>query len=113
MKKFLCLFLMVCLLAVSGCGGKTVNVPFGSTERLGSEYTKTVSELTKAGFKQVNTDPVNTAHKDNEGKVESISIDGKTSFKRAEEFSEKAPVVVRYYRLVDKNESGNGVKFFK
>ncbi len=113
MKKIFCLFLMVCLLTVSGCGGKTVNVPFGSTERLGSEYTKTVSELTRAGFKQVNTDPVNTAHKDNEGKVESISIDGKTTFKRSQEFSENTPVVVRYYRLIDRKEGGSGISFFK
>ncbi len=113
MKKILCIFLTLCLLAVSGCGNKTVTVPFGSTDRLGTEYTRTVAELTKAGFLQVNTDPVNTAHKDNEGKVESISIDGKTTFKKSQEFSEKVPVVVRYYRLIDKKDSGNGVSFFR
>ena len=111
MKRTLGLFLVVVMLIFAGCGGKTVQTPFSSEERIATPYEKAVSDLRKAGFTSVNTEPVNTKHSDNVGNVVNIMIDGRTSFKRAESFSESAPVVVRYYRLIDKEN--NGVSFFK
>lgn len=113
-KRTIALLLVaICLVALGGCAAKTVKMPFGPEERVGEDYLKVASELDKAGFKKVSTEPVNTKHSDNVGKVESVVVDNKSKFKKAESFSENVSVVVRYYKLVDNSNGGTGVKFFK
>lgn len=113
MKKIISISVLAAVLIIfAGCGGgKQVKVPFSSEEKIGTSYEKVYEELTKAGFKEVRIEPVNTAHKGNVGNLESITIEGK-SFKKFQSFSENAQVVIRHYVDVADNSKVQ-IKFWK
>ena len=106
------LVLATILIMIAGCGGgKKINAPVSSEEKIGTNYEKVYAEFNKVGFKDIRLEPVNTAHKDIIGNVESITIDGK-SFKKFQSFSENAQVVIRHY--VDVNDNSKvQIKFWK
>ena len=112
MKRRIILLLLIILAIAGGCASKTVKPPFASEERRGYDYDKTVGELSKAGFTNVNGEPVATKHKDLVGTVDTVKIDGKTDYKKTQSFPENVTVVVRYYKLLEGGEGGS-ISFFR
>lgn len=120
MKKVIKLLLVVTFMGVlGGCGGEktpvpsqglidtqptfeisTVSVTRDSESCIGENYQQLEQELRDAGFLYVNVEPIEDLTY-SEGKyvgvIDSVSINGETSFAQGQEFAEESSVVIRYH----------------
>ena len=79
-----------------------IEIPSSSGYYVGEEYTKVIQELKDAGFNNIKTLPMNDIGIVQEflgsvDKVDSISINGDTKFKKGQTFSRNAKIVIRYH----------------
>lgn len=105
-KGLLVLIVIICI----GCFGgykyyqyqKSVPVGISSEALVGQDYEEAVSMLKVSGFTSVSSEPkydIGIEEVDMEGKVDSVSIDGTTSFTEKERYPLDASVVVFYHKI--------------
>lgn len=104
-KLIVVLFMCVFALAACGCSGSNnhdgeVQAPIGASSAKGENYEDVARQLETAGFTNVQLEGngeliIGLLH--DEGDVDEVSIDGKTSFSADKWFPEDAPVIVRFY----------------
>ena len=95
MKKLVALITaVILLLGLCSCGDGAIKIPNSSIYYMGRDYSLIISELTEAGFTNINTeilDDLTSQSSLSDGSVESISVDGKTEFEAKERFLPDAP----------------------
>lgn len=85
-----------------------ISVGVSSSELAGKNYEEVVSTLQKAGFTSIETevlDDLITGWLKEDGEVEEVKIDGKTSFSRDSKFDEDAKIVVVYHTFPESEET--------
>ena len=100
-----------CVLATSlaACDGSSQKIyaPMESSEVSSSNYQDMVSQFKAAGFTNVSTreiDDLILGWLTEDGQVEEVSIDGKTSFSTSDSFAADTPVVVSYHTFPKQKE---------
>lgn len=107
------LLILVAVLCLGCFGGykyyqyqRSIPVGISSEALLGQNYEEAVSLLEKTGFTDVSSSPkydIGVEDINIEGTIESVSIDGQTSFTEDKRFQYDAPVTVSYHKIKDIN----------
>ena len=100
MKRRITLAVIVFLLMsfLTACGD--VKMKKSSAELIGDNYESVIKELQDMGFKKITQDEVDDLTSDGpmkDGTVESVSVNGETSFEADAKFPKDSEVVVRYH----------------
>lgn len=85
-----------------------ISVGVSSSELVGKNYEDVVSTLKEAGFTNVETeilDDLITGWLKEDGEVEKVKIDGKTSFSSDSKFDDDAKIVVVYHTFPESEET--------
>lgn len=92
------------LILLSACGSKNddpqITVPKSSDEYTGKNYEVVLGELDTAGFTNIETevlDDLILGFITKDGEVESVSIDGNTTFSKGTRFMPDAAVIITYH----------------
>lgn len=91
----------VCCALLAGCSSikNPAAAPFSSKDSVGMAAEEVMSDLQEAGFKNITTTDEETTSKEKDGIVVSVSIDGKTDFKKNAKWEDTVPVDVTAYKL--------------
>lgn len=85
-----------------------ISVGVSSSELAGKNYEEVVSTLQKAGFTSIETevlDDLITGWLKEDGEVEEVKIDGKTSFSSDSKFDDDAKIIVVYHTFPESAET--------
>lgn len=105
MKKILISSLLaITLIGLTGCGESTddgkINLPSGSHRYDGVNYQEVITDLEDAGFTNVQTvalDDLVTGWLTDDGEVESVAVDGDTTFSSDDRYDPNIEIVITYH----------------
>lgn len=104
----LLLYGVVLIMAAGGHKGyeNPVKVPFDSDECVGMVYNDAFLQLEEAGFINIHEVQTETTNASEDGRVISITIDGKSDYREASVWEDTVPVEIDYYVLKHFSDAG-------
>lgn len=91
----------LCCVLLAGCSNikNPAKAPFSAKDCAGMTSEKVMTDLQKAGFTNVTVVDEETTSKSSDGIVVSVSVDGKTDFKKNAKWEDDVPVEITAYKL--------------
>lgn len=114
-RVFPFLLAVVMLLSMVGCGESSVTddgkikIPHSAAVYEGDNYIEVVEELQKSGFTNVKTEVISdliTGWITKDGEIESISVDGDTSYNADTRYDANVPIIIIYHTFANSDIKG-------
>ncbi len=114
-RAFPFLLAVVMLLSLVGCGGSSetddgkIKIPHSAAVYEGNNYIEVVEELQKSGFTNVKTEVIYdliTGWITKDGEIESISVDGDTSYNADARYDTSVPIIITYHTFANSDIQG-------
>lgn len=97
--KVILISIAILYVLLGGCSGNKASLPFGSTEKGNLTFEEAQAQLEDAGFTNITAEAAPTHDKDQEGKLESMKVDGDENFSKGHSEDKDIPIELTYYEL--------------